>query len=307
VVLLLASCQKQAAGEEVVVKNGFRLQDPLVSIDFIFAGGPPRDGIPALNKPVFLSASKADYLDNEDRVLGVAIGGAARAYPVRILNWHEVVNDQFEGRDIVVTYCPLCGTGVAFDANIDGERLEFGVSGLLYNSDVLLYDRITESLWSQLLTRAISGSFQGRKLTMIPLVHTSWQDWQQRFQKTPVLSLKTGYRRDYSRNPYAGYASSFDTYFDVEHYAPAQYHPKEWVMGVEVDGVFKAYPFSELEEAGKKEFADTVNGKTLVINWDSINRSANVVTEEGEQMASISAFWFAWYAFHPDTQVFTVK
>ena len=120
-------------------KNGFNLENSTIPTNKILQGGPPRDGIPSLDKPKFLSADQANYLNPDDRILGVFHKGIARAYPIRILNWHEIVNDRIQGDAVIVTFCPLCGTGLVYDGNIDGKLHDFGVSGLLYNSDVLLY------------------------------------------------------------------------------------------------------------------------------------------------------------------------
>ncbi len=160
-------------------KNGFNLSGAFIPEEDIHPGGLPRDGIPAIDEPYFIDALAAEFLKPSDRVLGIVRNGIAHAYPVAILNWHEVVNDNFSKEKIVVTYCPLCGTGIAYQASVGGEALTFGVSGLLYNSDMLLYDRQTQSLWSQMLMQAISGPRKGKRLQIIPLEHTSWADWQQ--------------------------------------------------------------------------------------------------------------------------------
>ena len=161
-------------------KNGFDLSTSLVDTNQIFFGGPPRDGIPALTRPAFVSLDAATFLDDEDRVLGLSADGQSKAYPITILNWHEIVNDQVGSMEVAVTYCPLCGTGAAFLAQVDGETLEFGVSGLLYNSDVLLYDRTTESLWSQIRAQAVTGPLAGKALVQVPLIHTSWAKWKKK-------------------------------------------------------------------------------------------------------------------------------
>lgn len=144
--------------------NGFDISGALVPKSQIERGGPPRDGIPALTRPSMRAASKVDYLKPADRVLPLSLDGESRAYPIRILNWHEVVNDAVGARGVVISYCPLCGTGMVLDAQADGRSLEFGVSGLLYNSDMLLYDRQAESLWSQIQAQAISGPLKRSKL-----------------------------------------------------------------------------------------------------------------------------------------------
>jgi hypothetical protein len=183
--------------------NGFDLSNSILPPEQIISGGPPRDGIPAISDPRLIAADQVDYLKPTDRVVGISLKGQSRAYPIAILNWHEIVNDEIDGRRLAITYCPLCGTAVAFDATIDGSPTDFGVSGLLYNNDVLLYDRETESLWSQIMSEAISGERVGTKLIMLPLSHTTWRDWLAKHPDTLVLSEDTGYSRDYQRNPYA--------------------------------------------------------------------------------------------------------
>ncbi len=284
-------------------KNGFDLSGALVNPAEIMRGGPPRDGIPAIDNPVFVPAGEA-ALSPDDRVIGVALGGEARAYPIRILNWHEIINDTVGGRPVVVTFCPLCGTGVVFSAEVSGRRLGFGVSGLLYNSDVLLYDRETESLWSQILAQAVTGEHKGDALDVVPSRMTTWSDWRARHPGTLALSEDTGHRRDYSRDPYAGYAAAEEVFFPVAHRVPAGgFHPKETVIGVVVDGAPKAYPATELAKSGSP-VPDTVNGRALTVSWDDANRSGGVTGPDGGEFPFIQGFWFAWYAFHPDTAVF---
>lgn len=283
--------------------NGFDVANATIPIEAIQRGGPPRDGIPSIDAPKFVSAENGG-LQNTDRILGLNINGVTRAYPVRIMNWHEVVNDRLGGQPVVVTYCPLCGTGVAFQANTGGQVAVFGVSGLLYNSDVLLYDRASQSLWSQMLQTAVSGPRKGTRLQQVPLTHTTWADWRSRFPKTEVLSTETGFRRDYGRDPYAGYDRIQQLMFDVEH-RDSRYPLKEWVVGVEVQGRHKAYPFSELARAvnAKGELVDRVADKTLRIRYDRAHGTAEVLDEAGKPWPSTMAFWFAWFAFHPKTEV----
>ena len=285
-------------------KNGFDVSNASIPADEILAGGPPKDGIPALSDPILLDAVDATNMQPNDRVLGIELDGIARAYPISILNWHEIVNDEINDQQYAITYCPLCGTGVAFYSDVAGKVTEFGVSGLLYNSDVLLYDRNTESLWSQIMGEAVAGKLLGEKLKPIPISHTTWRDWTAQHPDTKVLSTETGYSRDYDRNPYAGYDRSRQLYFSVNNTAPENYHPKEQVIGLEFNGVYKAYPFVELEKHGQSRFKDTVNGISVTIEWDSTNQSVILSDSNGIKIAGIQGFWFAWFAFHPDTLVF---
>jgi len=286
-------------------KNGFDLDGSLVDPGKIMRGGPPRDGIPSIDAPVFVSAGESG-LSDVDRVIGVEIAGEAKAYPIPILNWHEIVNDTVGGERIAVTFCPLCGTGVVFASEVDGNALSFGVSGLLYNSDVLLYDRESESLWSQVLAQAVTGVRKGERLEVIPSRMTTWSDWLGRHPETAVLSRETGHRRDYSRNPYEGYLTSPEIFFPVDHASEA-FHPKEIVLGVEAGGARKAYPASELEKAGSGSVADVVGGVALSVSWDAAAASGFVTDGEGESYPFIQGFWFAWHAFHPDSEVYRAE
>jgi len=283
-------------------KNGFRIDNALIPVNDIRKGGPPRDGIPSLDDPVFVSAEDATYLSGRDRVLGISINGFAHAYPIRILNYHEIVNDIVGGTAVAITYCPLCGSGTAFEATINGRSYEFGVSGLLYNSDVLMYDRNTGSLWSQLMVQAVTGPMKGTRLQQLPLSHTSWQEWTERYPETRVLSNKTGYSRNYKVDPYPNYGRDGKLYFPVTH-SSKKYRRKEIVMGLEIDGQFKAYPFKELKK-GESRFDDEFAGAKFSVEFDAKHRTARVVKADGSEISTITAFWFAWYAFHPETDVF---
>ena len=284
--------------------NGFDLSDSLIPADEIHHGGPTRDGIPALDNPTFIASDKADFMKPDDRVLGIELNGQRRAYPVLILNHHEIVNDHI-GRDgVVITYCPLCGTGMAFSSLVDGELRRFGVSGLLYNSDVLLYDRESESLWSQLKRQAISGPLKGYRLTSIPMQHTTWADWQQGGPGL-VLSKDTGHSRDYSRSPYGSYDDDEAIYFPVNARS-ARYHPKERVLGIGIEDVYRAYPFSELAQVDSP-LRDVIDGKEIEIRFDAATRSGRIFDSSGQELTSVNSFWFAWYAFHPETTVYKPK
>ena len=172
-------------------------------------------------------------------------------------------------------------------------------------SDVLLYDRESQSLWSQILGKAITGKYKGEGLRMLPLSHTTWSDWKRHHPATLVLSKNTGYSRDYDSDPYQGYARSRKLYFPVANNAPARYHPKEWVLGLAVGETYKAYPFVELNKHDKSSFTDLVNGEPFIVNWNNEAQSGFITDKEGVRVAAIQAYWFAWYAFHPDTLVFS--
>lgn len=286
-------------------KSEFDLRRHIVPLEQIVEGGPIKDGIPAILSPRFVSANDAPYLEDHDRVLGLSLRNTSKAYPIKILNWHEVVNDVVDGKEVLITYCPLCGTGIAFDAHVSGVRRTFGVSGLIYQSNVLLYDHQTESLWSQIGMRAVAGPLTGETLRPIFLEHTTWADWRMTHPDTLVLSTKTGSIRNYERDPYTEYAENPDLFFDTTHFDPS-YHPKEWVVGIEHNGLVKAYPFTELKKADSP-VTDELHGETVTLQFNSRSRSASVIDAEGKPIPSVTAFWFAWYAFHPSTKVFRAK
>ncbi len=284
--------------------NGFDLKGSLIPKSQILRGGPPRDGIPSIDSPAFVSSEKSDFSD-EAQVLGVHFNGIAKAYPIGILNWHEIVNDKFEEELVSVTYCPLCGSGMAYSGEIDGKRTTFGVSGLLFNSDVLLYDRRTNSLWSQILNKAVTGEMKGTTLTRINTQRTSLGAWKKLHPQTQVLSANTGFQRDYQRTPYAGYDQSNSLYFPVANKNDVL-HAKEWVLGVEVDGKFKAYPIKELVGLRERRLEDTIGNQKIILTWDQTVENVEIRDASGNELISIQLFWFAWYAFHPDSEVWSL-
>ncbi|WP_369600847.1 DUF3179 domain-containing protein [Hahella sp. SMD15-11] len=283
--------------------NGFVIDDPLVPAQEILPGGPPRDGIPALTLPPTTTSGEADWLAPRDRVLGFEHGGEARAYPVRLLNYHEIVNDRVGGEPVLITFCPLCGTGMGFRPVVNGKPLEFGVSGLLYNSDLLMYDRATESLWSQIEGRAINGPMKGTRLERLFITHTTWGQWREAHPGTRVLALDTGYWRDYTRSPYGSYEESENLYFPVSH-LDRRFHPKDVVLGVEWQGKALAFPLRTLARTGRSRLTYTWHGQTFEVLHDVEARTAEVRLPDGTRPDQMLVYWFAWAAFHPDTDVY---
>ena len=281
--------------------NGFSLDNSLIDPNDVLHGGPPRDGIPSLTTPHFVAKNEALELADNDRILGLSLAGTSKAYPIRILNYHEIVNDHFKGQAVLISYCPLCGTGMAFESTLDEQALTFGVSGLLYNSDVLMYDHQSDSLWSQIMAKAVSGKHQGKTLNILPVEHTTWGDWKKRHPTTTVLSFDTGFNRNYGKSPYGNYDKSKTLYFPVEH-RDRRYHPKEIVLGINVGGQFKAYPMIELNKA-KSPLIDSVNDIQFSLVFDSQTRSGRAIDMDGNAYPILRAYWFAWSAFHPKTKV----
>jgi len=280
--------------------NGFDLSNLLINKNEVFSGGPPRDGIPSIDKPKFITIDKANFLKANDIVIGLVRGDKARAYPTRILVWHEIVNDVFAGDAVVVTYCPLCGTAMVFERKIGEQLKSFGVSGLLYQSDVLMYDRETESLWSQLAMKAVSGVERGRELKWLPSEHLTWKAWSEKYPNGEVLSTDTGYQRNYNRQAYSSYFASKDTMFPVP-IKRKELSKKAWVIGVIVKGKAKAYAIKDL--AANKKIHDELANTQIIIRYDAEKKFPKITNNKGEQIPSVVVFWFAWQAFYPKTEL----
>ena len=219
-----------------------------VPYDEFLSGGVPRDGIPPLDDPQFESIADADgWLEDVQPVVSLEINGQARAYPLAILTWHEIANDTVGGVPVSVTFCPLCNSAVAFDRRIGGAVLDFGVSGNLRNSDLVMWDRQTESWWQQLTGEGIVGAYAGYRLMFVPAQIVSWGDFKAAFPGADVLSRDTGYGRDYGRNPYAGYDRADQSPFLFRGELDDRLLPMERVVAVEIDEQKLAFPFRTLK------------------------------------------------------------
>lgn len=225
-----------------------------IQYDEILSGGPPRDGIPSIDNPTFISQEEASaWLAGNEPVIAVDLNGEARAYPLQILTWHEIVNDTIGDLPIIVTFCPLCNSAIVFEARVNGEPTEFGTSGLLRNSDLIMYDRQTESLWQQFTGEAIVGDQVGTQLTFLPSSLISFDDFRAAYPAGTVLSKETGINRPYGQNPYVGYDTigGRDPFLftgEIDGRLPAV----ERVVSVslEEEGLDLAYPLSTLAEIG---------------------------------------------------------
>jgi len=286
----------------------FDLRQTAVPRQEIRGGGPPKDGIPAITDPAMIEAQRARYLRPDDRVIGMVLRNErneqeARAYPIKILTQHEIVNDRIGDTPIGVTYCPLCDSVAAFDRRTPlGER-EFGVSGLLYNSNVLMYDRggRPESLWSQMAARGVSGPGIRASLEPLPVELTTWEDWRSRHPKTLVMSERTGHARRYDRNPYARYFAGPQLMFPVRPRSDAL-PAKSRVLGVWTEDSARAYPLSAFGRT-ERTLTQELDGRRFTLHFDPEARSLRVVKAD-EGIDWMYSFWFAWYAFRPETEVF---
>lgn len=222
-----------------------------VAYEEILSGGPPRDGIPSIDAPIFIGqAEAAAWLAGNEPVLAVEIEGEARAYPLQILTWHEIVNDTINGVPVVVTFCPLCNSAIVFERRIEGEVYEFGTSGLLRHSDLIMYDRTTESLWQQLTGEAIVGDMVGQQLAFLPASLVSFNDFRAAYPAGVILSRETGHNRRYGQNPYVGYDTIGENPFLFQGEPDGRLPAMERVVTVALDGIDVAYPLSVLAPVG---------------------------------------------------------
>jgi hypothetical protein len=235
----------------------------------IRSGGVPRDGIPPIDNPLYVSPEIGDvWYEPQEPVILIELNGDARAYPLQILTWHEIVNTEIGGQKIAVTFCPLCNSAVAFDRNIDGlETLRLGVSGLLRHSDLVMWDNQTESLWQQITGESIVGELAGERLKMAPAIIVSWEAFRSQHPDGLVLSRDTGFSRSYGANPYVGYDTIDQSPFLFDGETDDRLSPMMRVLGVDIAGESRAYPFSELEE--RRVVNDTVGGVPIVVFWQS--------------------------------------
>ena len=265
------------------------------SVDWneILSGGPPKDGIPAVDDPTFESvAAAAEWLTDQDPVILFQADGISRAYPLSILIWHEIVNDQVGSQPVSITFCPLCNASIAFDRRLDGMVLDFGTTGKLRNSDLVMYDRQTESWWQQFTGEAIVGELTGKRLTFLPSQVISFGDFADRFPDGEVLARpKRGDRflRSYGRNPYVGYDSSTRPFLFLAEPDP-RLPATERVVGITTETAAKAYPFSVVREAGLIQ--DEFEGTPLVIFYKAGTASAldAATISEGKDVGTAAVY-----------------
>jgi len=298
-----------------------------VPLEEILSGGPPKDGIPSIDNPQFIAPEEASaWLDNSEPGIAFSRGDTHRFYPYQILVWHEIVNDTVpssaeasagkEGERVLVTYCPLCLTGFVFDplvpssaeasAGKQGERVEFGTSGKLWKSNLVMYDRKTESLWSQILGEAIVGELTGTKLTLLPSDQVEFGKWREIHPDGQVLSRETGATRFYGTSPYGDYFTSTSFARSLAGGRDTRLTPDAFVFGIVVNGKAKAYPAEAVKQKG--ELTDEFEKQTFVLRYDKELEVVRVYRRlsdgSEERINPFSSFWFAWTAAHPDTEVY---
>ena len=240
----------------------------------ILSGGPPKDGIPAIDDPKFVIVGDADsWLGDKEPVVFLQIGEDARAYPLQILTWHEIVNDTVGGVPVVVTFCPLCNTAISFERTVDGQVLDFGTTGRLRYSNLVMYDRPTESWWQQATGEAIAGEFTGQQLVFRPATIIAWEEFKANYPDGKVLSRETGYTRSYGSNPYVGYDNINNSPFLYRGpQTPGVLPAVARVLTVDLNGEAVAYPFDILQNLGVVN--DAVGDEQVVVFWQPGTASA---------------------------------
>jgi len=257
----------------------------------ILSGGLPKDGIPSIDNPVFISVNEAnDWLVKVEPVIFVQVGEDARAYPIQILIWHEIVNDTVGELPLTITFCPLCNTAIVFEREVDDQELDFGTTGRLRHSNLVMYDRQTESWWQQGTGEAIVGEYLGTQLTLYPASIIAWGDFAAAFPDGKVLSKETGFNRSYGRNPYIGYDDIDNSPFLFRGETPGQLAAMERVLALELNGETVAYAYSML--ANERVIHDQVGGEDVVVFWAAGTASAldTGSVSGGRDVGSASAF-----------------
>jgi hypothetical protein len=246
-----------------------------------------------------------EWLGDNEPGIALSLDGVNRFYPYQILVWHEIVNDAVNGRRVLVTYCPLCLTGIVFDPIVQGERVEFGTSGKLWRSNLVMYDRKTGSLWSQVLGEAIVGEMTGVKLELLSSDQVRFGDWRKLNPGGEVLSRDTGALRFYGANPYGDYFSVTNLALSLTGPKDARLPNDALVFGIIIGGKAKAYAAKAVEERGTVE--DVFEGRRLLLRYDpelGATRMYEVLPDgREERLNPFSAFWFSWASAHPGTEL----
>jgi hypothetical protein len=262
-------------------------------LDEFVSGGPPKDGIPSIDDPKFISVDEAnDFLGAREPVAVVELEGDVRGYPLQILTWHEIVNDEIAGEPVAVTYCPLCNSTVAFRREIGGDAVEFGTTGMLRSSDLVMYDRKTESWWQQITAEAVVGELTGTRLELLPSRILSWRALRRSHPEAEVLSPDTGFDRDYGSNPYTGYDSDPNAQpFLLEGEPDRSLPPMERVAAIKTgERSAVVYPFSRL--SSEAPINDEVDGRPMVVLFDPNVASAldASLISEGRNVGAAAVF-----------------
>ncbi len=337
---LLWSCEESTSSND---PNSSGSSGWLIPESEVVDGGPGKDGIPALTNPELLPVNSISYLENNDLVIAVKYDNEIRVYPHKILDWHEIINDGINQRKFAITYCPLTGSGISYNRTINGNTTTFGVSGLLYNTNLIPYDRATNSNWSQMKLMSVNGELIGQKVETLPMIETTWKNIKQNYEDAKVVSTNTGHSRNYNRFPYGDYKTNHNfLLFPVSH-EDDRLPRKERVLGVLNNGAAKAFTFSSHQlslvtsniagldivipvtkqdnyiaafqpvlENGKRVSLSVLENEMPVIMKDENGNRYDIFgfvvfgPNQGERLDSVTqfiAYWFAWAAFYPETSL----
>ncbi|NOR27236.1 MAG: DUF3179 domain-containing protein [Lutibacter sp.] len=316
--------------------------DWLIPVNEVKDGGPGKDGIPSIDAPKFVNVDNATFLNDDDLVIGIVNENEVKAYPHKILDWHEVVNDEINSEFITINYCPLTGTAFGWQSEADGVKSSFGVSGLLYNTNLILYDRKTDSYWPQLKLQCANGELIGDKPTLHNVVETNWGTWKKLYPNTKVLSLETGFSRNYNNYPYGDYKTNQEFFIFTASPSNDALPNKERVYAILDDKESKIYQFDKFNNGnvikdvfnGKEylvvgnenliySFELNVSQSTLNFEYDFNNSEVFFKDDEGNKWSifgkaiegprtgevlkgakSVMSFWFAIAAFYPNPEIY---
>lgn len=300
--LLLGS----SPGVRGITINGFVVDDTAVPVEHLVRAAPAKDSISSIDSPVMVEAATVDFMNADDELISITVGEETHAFPLRVLVWHEVVNTEIGGKPVVLTYSALTGSAAAFEpgTNSEGNPRSFGVSGVLYNSGLLFYDRETESLWSQLKMMGISKDHMEEPLEQVTSRRMTWDAWSRTFPQGKVLSVDTGFTNDYRGEwPYGDYAEQKETIFPFD-ISPDrnEFGTKERMIGMVEGWAARAWPLEQLKKRG--QLFDAIGARPIQVTYQESTGDV-VITDitNGEALPHVSVFWFAWQAFYPDSSV----
>ncbi len=270
--LLILACSEDATQQQDVSPDSNNNISWLIPKQDVFDGGVGRDGIPSVDQPKFLPAEQGNFLTDEDRVLGVVDGKTVKAYPHKIMDWHEIVNDVVNHQPVSIIYCPLTGTGTVWDRTINGDVTTFGVSGLIYKNNLIPYDRKTNSYWSQMEGKSVAGEVAGTSPQFLPILETTWREWKNLFPETQIMSLETGFSRSYDFLPYFDYRDNHNKVsFPIEQ-EDDRLQRKELVLGlIYGSNAAKAYPLLELGDSVSVVQENLRNTNYIVVGSEKRN------------------------------------
>lgn len=308
----------------------------LIPQNEVFDGGPGKDGIPAINNPSYISANSVTYLNDNDLVIAIKIDDEIRVYPHPILDWHEIINDGIGDNKFSITYCPLTGSGIAYNRILNGKETTFGVSGLLYNTNLIPYDRATNSNWSQMKLQSVNGDLIAAFVETLPIIETSWKTIKEYYPDSKVVSTNTGYSRSYGLYPYGDYKTNNNLLLFPVSNNDSRLPRKERVLGVLVNETAKAFRFnnenenlsltqSSIEEIdivilgsrkdnfmaayqntledGKSVNLKTIENSLPLVMEDQFNNKYDLLgtviegTDQGKKLKSVTQFIAYWFAW----------